>query len=274
MIEFTNVPKLKVYPRMGWYADPSNTKDWQLGSTVFATAGTISAESDLSIYFRPISDQMQFASCTANATVDCWEAQTVMTKIASGMTLPSAISSTPDLSRMFAWWNGRNAMQPVQTNKDAGCYNRLVMDSVARFGIPTEETWPYITQNVTRRPSLKSYREARMHTCEAYYSIGDKGPDRIQLIIRALSNKRPVVFGTLVDDAFFNLETGTIWALNGDIVGGHAMVVVGHSLEMKAFKIRNSWSEYWGEAGYCWISEEHMQSEYCSSFWVPSRNLL
>jgi C1A family cysteine protease len=274
MIEFRAIPKLRVMPRLGWFPDPPSSADWQLSSTILATTGTIVSEVDLSPYFKAVSDQFQFSSCTANAIADSWEAQTIMAKVATGTAITVAVANTPDLSRMFCWWNGRNAMYPSQTNRDTGCYLRLVMDSVARFGLCTEVRWPYTAENVSRRPSLMAYREAAQHRCDAFYAISEIGPERIQLLLRALSNRKAIAFGTTIDKAFFGLEPVDVWTQTGETVGGHAMAIVGYSLARHAFKVRNSWSEYWCDGGYCWISEAHMQSVAAGSFWIPTRGVL
>lgn len=266
MIELHNVAKVRIAPRFGWTPDICSESDWQLNKTSVASQN-ICKEVDLTAYFRPISDQMQWSSCTANAVCDVWEAHRAIEFADRGVGVTDAVSSVPDFSRMFAWWNGRNAMDPPQGRYDTGCYNRLVVDSIARFGVPTEAAWPYIAANVTRRPSLLAYKEAVNYRGNSYYAIGEVGPARIEMLCRALTARRPVVFGCWIDNSFMKYQRGTIWQRTGVAVGGHAMAIVGYSLSRKAFKVRNSWSTYWGEDGYCWISEAHMSSDECNSFW-------
>jgi hypothetical protein len=268
MIEYRNAPVVRVAPRFGWMPDPASDRDWLFGATPLAVKTEIAHDCDLRMYFRPISDQMQWGSCTANAVCDAWEAHCAMKKADSGMSVSDAVNATPDFSRMFAWWNGRNAMDPPQTRYDTGCYNRLVVDSLVRFGVPTESTWPYTAANVTRRPSLTAYREANRYKAVEFYGIPEYGPARVELLLRALSARRPVIFGCAIDNAFFHYAPGQVWTKTGATIGGHAMVLVGYSLQKKAFLVRNSWSVYWGDSGHCWIAEEFISSSSASSFWV------
>jgi len=68
----------------------------------------------------------------------------------------------------------------------------------------------------------------------------------------------PVVIGTEVDEGFRtgkrNGLTDYVWkAAIGNVVGGHAMLVVGFDDSRNAFKVMNSWGTNWGNDGYCWL---------------------
>jgi C1A family cysteine protease len=39
----------------------------------------------------------------------------------------------------------------------------------------------------------------------------------------------------------------------GDVVGGHALLLVGFDLEARVWRVRNSWGTGWGESGYAWL---------------------
>ena len=63
----------------------------------------------------------------------------------------------------------------------------------------------------------------------------------------------PLLIGVFLDTDFFSFEPGTVWNYNGVEAGVHAMAIVGYDDAKQAFKVRNSWGDDWGEAGYCWI---------------------
>ena len=71
----------------------------------------------------------------------------------------------------------------------------------------------------------------------------------------------PVVFGMDIS-ADFEIWTGD--RIYDDTTsprtGGHAMVIVGYSEAKQAFKIINSWGEWWGDKGYGWISYRAMRA--------------
>lgn len=268
----------KVKHHFGHIADPVDKRDFDYCATIAAPFGAIAIPGglisiDLTEYFRPISDQMQFPSCTANACADTWEAAMIIDKVINRrISLSYAISSTPDMSRMFMWWNGRREMSPDQSsNPESGCYNRLILDSLARFGTASEVTWPYIVENATRRPSLKAFREAVGYVCGNYYAITGLGSARKAALITALTNKHPVVFGTVVEKPFLEYTGGIVPVPSTEIIGLHAMAIVGYDSTKAAFHVRNSWSQYWGEGGYCWLSEEYILHSCSNSFWVMTR---
>lgn len=271
----TPAGKIKVRYQFGHIADPVDIRDFDYdqkhASVGIAPKSQINL--DLTEYFRPISDQMQYPSCTANACADAWEAVIIIDKVINKrMSLPYAITNTPDMSRMFLWWNGRREMSPDQSsNPESGCYNRLVVDSLARFGVATEATWPYTVQNATRRPSLKAFRESIGYTCGNYYSITGAGSTRKDALLKALSNNHPIIFGTAIEESFLSYTGGIILLPCNKIVGLHAMDIVGYNYDKRAFRVRNSWSIYWGEGGYCWMAEDYIMNHCSNAFWVITR---
>jgi len=280
MITLTNVTQIRLIPRFGWIDDLPDIgkKDLSLAkdSKLLVLGGAVQNEMDVSSFYRPISDQLSFPSCTANAAVDAGESQVIIGKIDDGMTLSQAVSTTPDLSRMFAWFNGRQLIDPPQGyNASSGCYNRLILDGMLRHGICTEVRWPYIADNAAHRPSLMSYREAFAHTYAAFYSIKETGNDRLQLILQALAARHSVIFGTDVDEAFMAYKSGIAHKPSTPIVGRHAMVIVGWSQAKSAFKVRNSWSKYWGDQGYVWMHTDYIINySGTKSFWVLTKGAL
>ena len=41
-----------------------------------------------------------------------------------------------------------------------------------------------------------------------------------------------------------------------DLVGGHALLVVGYDAERGLYRLQNSWSKDWRDGGFCWVPEE------------------
>ena len=262
----------------GWIEDPFDVRDISFGASPFAGAPVGSGQLiDNTPYFKDISDQLSLPSCVANACADMMEAATVLDKVEAGMPLDQARASTPDLSRIFIWWNARNAMDPNQTsNPNSGTYNRLAMDVLARFGVCTEARWPYDPTKATTRPSIMSYREAFPNRFEAFYSIDSDEDARVEAVIQALGAKHNVLFGTALAASFMSYKTGVIHApgLFDRIVGRHAMVICGWDPSRQAFKVRNSWSQSWGEQGYWWASVDYIVWSGTKSLWVATKGAL
>lgn len=168
--------------------------------------------------FKPISNQYNIGSCTANATADAFEAQVAQRRRVD----PSQVE---DFSRLFIYWNARNLNNPPTSYKDNGSKIRLAFDSMARYGAPYESVYPYITSKVNDRPSIIAYRQAMSHKIDKFYRISATGGDRISQIKQALSANCPVVFGTKIAESFKHINSDDVVILSPreGFIGGHAM---------------------------------------------------
>jgi hypothetical protein len=275
VITFTNIPKFN--PSMsGWIEDPPSDKDLPLSKTSLASQGDLPDYIDNSIYFKEVSAQASYPSCAANAGADMWEAQSIVEKVNAGWQLDTAREATPDLSRMFLWWHARNLMYP-QKSADAtsGTYIRLVMETIARYGVPPEAKWTYCEENATKRPGITAQKLAVPNMCEAFYNVSERDPDeRVNLLVKALAAKYNPSFGTVLEQQFKSYKTGIIHKPTGTIIGRHAMVMCGWSKEKQAFKVRNSWSPWWGEDGYCWMHRDYITAPATGSIWICTKGAM
>jgi len=215
-------------------------------------------------YFKEVSNQYSLSSCVGNATADAFEAQIAQRK---GID-PSQV---PNLSRLFIYWNARNLENPPAGYKDDGTRIRLAFDSLARYGAPSETTYPYVLSKVNDRPTLISYREAIQHRISKFYRIDGTEEQRIGQIKQALSAGCPVVFGTKIANSFKAYKgSETIFLPKDSYIGGHAMVLVGWSEFRQAFELRNSWGLGWGDNGYGWIHKSYIANSVTRDLWVPT----
>jgi C1A family cysteine protease len=274
-----SIAGIRMVRNFGWVEDPLDVRDAPFSWSPLSTAPTTDTQLiDNAQYFKEVSNQFSLPACVANACADMMEAATVLDKVQKGMVLDVARSSTPDLSRMFVWWNARNEMDPSQVNNpNAGTYNRLAMDVLARFGVPTEARWPYDPLKATTRPSIMSYREAFPNRFDAFYSIDMDGDSRLRAIVQALNAKHNVLFGTALANSFMSYSGGSVMHHPGtfdSIIGRHAMVICGWNPAWQAFKIRNSWGQLWGEQGYGWIHADYVTWPGTKSLWVATKGAL
>jgi hypothetical protein len=269
---------VRVARNFGWVEDPPDVRDLPFSASPMSACATADSKIvDNSPYFKDISNQFSLPACVANAAADMLEAALVLDKVSAGMPLANARASTPDLSRMFVWWNARNEMDPNQTNNpNSGTYNRLAMDVGARFGVCTEARWPYDPLKATTRPSIMSYREAFVNTFSSFYSISGEGDARLASVLQALNSKHNVLFGTALANSFLSYPGGVARRPGAFdyIVGRHAMVICGWDPGRQAFKVRNSWGTGWGEAGYCWMHKDYVDWSGTKSLWCATRGSL
>jgi hypothetical protein len=254
-------------PAFGWEPDPPSSTDHPFDKSLLNVPAGYGAV-DNTKYYKPISDQLSLPSCTANAAADFWEASLIYQLVKGGVSLQNAKSAIPDLSRLFLWYYGRLYMDPPRNgDKTSGCYNRLIMEVIARLGVPSESLWPYSMSQACVRPSITSQREAFHRRSKAFHKIV-RDKNLVTNIVRALHQTPGVVFGTSLGNEFFDHKGGKVLGVPTRTAGRHAMVIVGHDPSKNAFKVRNSWSPAWGEAGYCWMSSDYITWPETRSFWT------
>lgn len=217
------------------------------------------------------SRQYKAGSCSGNATADAIE-------------ILNSIEGLPhvELSRSFVYGLARNFMDEdgdgrSDIDKDKGAYLRLCFEVLSKFGICEEELWPYDLdkwgkpKNLHTLPSIKAMRRATGHRIHSYYRISAYGDNRLDEILSALRSNHPVVFGTQINDDFTKLRSeGPVGRPVNNIVGGHAMIVVGY-LTGLGFIIKNSWGKGWGDNGCCIMRPEYLSWSGTQDLWVPTQ---
>lgn len=264
----------------GWKKEPESDRDFNLEH--FKSAITNRKQKNLISRLRSIFDfkkpsasnvidlrascsivenQRSLNSCTGNAVVGGLE----LLENLQGM-------NYVELSRLFPYYNGRILMDDDKIT-DEGCYIRLVMMSLLVHGVCAEEVWPYNEAFVNKRPSNKSYITSYAHKIKSFYKITSTGKERCDDIKFALRSSHPVVFGAEVSRQFLRLgRHGMVSerSSSDDIVGRHAMLIVGFDEAKRIFIVRNSWGTEWGDNGYCYYTEEFLDEYDAEDFWVPT----
>jgi len=222
------------------------------------------------------SNQYKASACAGNATADSVE-------------ILNSIEGRPklQLSRLFVYTLARNFMDMdydglSDINQDKGTFIRLCFEVLSKFGICREDLpkekggWPYkvdsygYVADLNILPFLKAMRAATGHRIHSYYRITSIGDDRLNEILSALRANHPVVFGTLVNNAFINLRgEGPVGPPFGTTRGGHAMIIVGY-LTGKGFIVKNSWGPTWGSSGCCIMRPEYLLWTQTQDLWVPT----
>jgi len=218
----------------GWKKDPSDSRDKPFGMVGMAAA--LPPEASLRPFVVKVLDQLDTESCVANAV-----AQAVRTA------LNYRGESDPLTSRLFLYFNAR-AWTGDQT-VDMGTYIRTCIKGLARFGAPAEEDWPFYAEHVNNQPPWNAYRLGYdFRGLRGYYRIFDD-EDVLNQIRGAIASGRPVVAGWRVDESILDPSGGIIDVQTGDIVGGHAMAIVGYDVNGN-FEIVNSWGSSWRDNGF------------------------
>jgi len=190
----------------------------------------------------PVFDQGAIGSCTANA------AATVFSFLNKKKTLQNFIPS-----RLFIYYNTRSLEGTLQ--EDSGATLRNTMKSVRVWGACSETVWVYDPNMMFQKPSPKSYTDAEKHQTLVYTRV----PLTVKQMKSVLVKGLPFVMGIAVYSSFMSTktrQTGNVPypdVLAEELLGGHAICIIGYSDRRQAFLARNSWGAHWGNSGNFWL---------------------
>lgn len=238
----------------GWIPDHKDERDILFSISIFDRFKSIKDEIDLRDKMSPIEDQKQTGSCVANATVGALE---YLENINKELFI--------DYSRLFAYWNAR--VLGGYENSDCGCQIRNCIKGLVNLGICSETTWPFVENNVCIKPSDNSFIEAEKKQLIQYERINNSHD-----VDYALNLGYPVIFGIILFSSFMDTKAdGIVKSPNyfEKRLGGHGMLACGKTIinKNKHYIVRNSWSENWGDKGYCYIPAKYFD-RYASDMWM------
>lgn len=165
----------------------------------------------------------------------------------------------------FIYWNSRGYHGGEVV--DLGTFPRTGLKGVMRFGAPLQLHCPWEPKRINLSPPWAAYRHAfDGRGARGYYRIFDLGDARLEAMRVAIAAGFPVVFGTVVDKAFQDHDGRLTVGPPRSWIGRHAMLAVGY--EPGRFRVVNSWGRYWGEGGFCWLSEDYLAHRETADLWV------
>jgi hypothetical protein len=166
----------------------------------------------------PIKSQGDCGSCVCMATVAQIES---MVEIAKNSNSPVPDLSESDLMSHGGSCNGWDIARSYP--------------AAVKYGICDEKCWPYLGEGPC--PD----RANRLTKVISY--ITTKAP-------KEALQKGPIVSACAWYYDWFNYESGIIDDIgDGNVVGYHALCIVGYNDPGQYWIVRNSWSENWGESG-------------------------
>jgi len=252
--------------KFGWLPDVPDRRDIPF-STVFRVPAKVPAKIDLRGGCSPIEQQGNLGSCTAQALVgglEFLELQAETSKI--GNRQSKIKNSFADLSRLFVYYNEREAMDTVM--EDSGAMLRTGIKVLKKLGVCRESIWPYKITRFTEKPSANCYREAENHQVTAYQRL-----HTLAEMKACLAMGLPFVFGFAVYEHVMteSVRKSGIIRLprqNERMIGGHAVMAVGYDNAKKTLLFRNSWGTEWGKSGYGSLPYDYPESrELSDDFW-------
>jgi C1A family cysteine protease len=208
---------------------------------------------------KPILDQGQLGSCTANAIATAHEFCQKKQHL-KGVFIPS---------RLFIYYNER-AMEGT-TGSDSGAMIRDGIKSINKQGVCPEKMWPYVIGQFATKPPTPCYTEATKHKAISYHRIARS----LAQMKGCLAEGFPWVYGFSVYDSFEShavANTGVVPMPDlgkESLLGGHAVLAVGYDDTQQRFITRNSWGKDWGDAGYFTMPYAYLlDSNLSDDFWT------
>jgi len=152
-------------------------------------------------------------------------------------------------SRLFLYYIERQLEGTINSDSGATIYDGI--KALKIYGVCPEQFWPYDIRKYKITPPAICYRRAKLHRVLAAYNVRQN----LETMKGYLAAGNPFVIGITVYEEFESdgaARTGDIPmpGQNSQLLGGHALIVVGYDDSTQRFKFRNSWGTGWGNNGY------------------------
>lgn len=131
---------------------------------------------------------------------------------------------------------------------DGGHHSRA-FDGYLASGTVDERVMPYMASN-SRCPNPSPLNRRILNWG---YAGQDADDPTIREIKLAMEQYGPIASSVWVNTAFQAYTDGVIDYDAPDSDTNHAVIIVGWSDQLGAWRIRNSWGEFWGDGGYAWV---------------------
>lgn len=258
----TVMPTTRHVARYGWIPQLPDLRDAQLqiqAVTDLPSSVDLSSSPDM----PPVYDQGELGSCTANA-------------IAAAVDFENHRQDGAFLTPSRLWIYYQERVIEHTVNQDSGAQIRDGMKAVAKLGVCPESDWPYDIATFTIAPAPKDYTDALKDRALSYQAP----PQQLFGLKSVLAGGLPIVFGFTVYESFESQEVASSGIVpmpdpKENVVGGHAVVLVGYDDAQDRFRVRNSWGTGWGQSGYFEMPYLYVTSpSLASDFWVVQKTSL
>lgn len=208
----------------------------------------------------PVYDQGQLGSCTANA----WGAFHEFLALKQGLA-----GVTP--SRLFIYWNERQI--DGDTTDDAGSSLSDGATVLSTEGAPPETDWPYDIGQFATQPPAQAYVDGKTRLILDVHQVAQD----MTTMKEVLAAGYGIPIGFSVFESFESEDvarTGVVPmpGAHEQMVGGHAVVIVGYRDSDAVWIVRNSWGTGWGQAGYFTVPYAYFLSpQLADDFWSATR---
>lgn len=246
---------MDITKRLGWRPDKPDFRDKPY---MKMHLGVLPPKVDLRSLMPAVYDQGDLGSCTSNAI-----AAAIQYDRMKNDQIPDWIPS-----RLLIYWNER--FMEGTSDVDAGAEIRDGMKAVADAGVCDEEIWPYDITKFNIKPPQKAWNAANRHHITSYERVNqDMGTMK-----GALVSGFPIVIGFSVYSSFQDdivKASGMVPMPMGEeqLLGGHAVLIVGYDDSMNRWIVRNSWGATWADKGYFYMPYQYLTDDnLATDLWI------
>ena len=206
-----------------------------------------------------VRDQGQLGSCTSFCGTTAYE---IMYNYKNGA-FPSILAPA-DL-----YYEERVKILGEKIGADKGANMVNIDQALSKYGVCEESYYPYPSSDKSTAyktpPTAAATTNALKYTISSYTLINTGDTAAVKTCLRA---NIPVMFGfNVYDNTKYTIFEGLTGASStyspltasgaivsgASLLGGHANVIVGYDDTKQAFKVQNSWSTTWGNAGFYYL---------------------
>ena len=263
--------KISSLLKSGLKPDPTDERDFSFSTyappeeVAIKIATALPSFVDYTAEMSPVKYQSSMGSCVsfAVAALKEWqERKEDIEEVKEGKDYKRK-TDFYNFSEQWIYWNCKKIDSwPGQEGSDL----RSAMKVLNKIGVPTEEAWPYI-------PSLTNIGEpkkwanliARWSVIGSYWRLNN-----LDEVKRALVES-PIVIAIPLFEDFYRMPNKTgilpMPKKNAPVLGWHAVTLVGFADDIQCVKLRNSWSIYWSNRGYCNVPYDYI-NEYMGDAWT------
>jgi len=207
---------------------------------------------------KQVYDQKSINSCSSNAC-------------ANFLTISNLQN---DISRLYLYFCSRyidnEKMVPV---KDHGSTLKSVFLALSSYHYIDETEYPYLIEQVNNIPSGEIFTKAITINKSPIVGYTQIIPSKYSIKYALFKLKIPVLFGMQVFSNFFDLtkenDVLSLPTKYNDLLGGHAVVIVGFDDENECFDILNSHGSSFANDGYFKMPYSYaLNPELCFEFYI------
>ncbi|MBI4651101.1 hypothetical protein HY745_07440, partial [Candidatus Desantisbacteria bacterium] len=134
------------------------------------------------------------------------------------------------------------------------------LDFFEKKGLPPEEYYPYTAGNGNCSDAGQNW-QSEAYILTSWLDVSSHMTPSVDKLKNALFTYGPLPVVMQVYSEFFMYAEGIYSHSSGSWVGGHVVLLVGYNDTEQYFIIKNSWSDAWGEFGFCRIAYSELSSD-------------